>query len=144
MSETICEAVCKSAMAIADGYKAPLQVEEIRSHLNGCAACRSEVEGMKEVMGLLDRQKRRTLTADVWEGVERAAGAEPSRATDRGWRVLLIAPLLLLGYKVAELALAREPGFAFKLLPLLIAVALFALLRENPFKVNAELNLEGE
>jgi hypothetical protein len=38
----------------------------------------------------------------------------------------------------------RSPGWSFKLVPLLLAVAAFVYLRENPFKINAELRLEGE
>jgi len=32
----------------------------------------------------------------------------------------------------------------FKLLPIILVVAAFIYLRENPFKVNAELRFEGE
>jgi len=33
-------------------------------------------------------------------------------------------------------------GLAFKIVPLIFVVALFVFLKENPFKINAELGLE--
>jgi hypothetical protein len=38
----------------------------------------------------------------------------------------------------------RDFGFLFKLLPVLLVIAAFSYLRENPFKINTELRLEGE
>ena len=37
---------------------------------------------------------------------------------------------------------ARDPGMAFKLVPLVIVALLFVLIKENPFRINTELVLE--
>jgi anti-sigma factor RsiW len=143
MAEEICEKARVSAMAMADGYTPELPVDEIEMHLATCADCRSEVERMKAVMSLLDAQKRRELPVNLWNRVERRLD-EVSKSPERGWRAFLIAALLLLGYKVVELASERDLGLAFKIVPVLIAVAVFAYLKENPFKINMELKTEGE
>jgi hypothetical protein len=99
---------------------------------------------MKSVMRVLDSQRRRDLPSDVWSRVRRDIIVEQRETKERGRVVLLLAPLLLLGYKVAELGLARDLRLVFKLAPLLIAAAVFAFLKENPFKINMRLKLEGE
>jgi hypothetical protein len=37
----------------------------------------------------------------------------------------------------------RDLGFAIKVVPLILVITLFAFLKENPFKINAELILEN-
>ncbi|CAN5768081.1 hypothetical protein BH20ACI3_BH20ACI3_22280 [soil metagenome] len=37
----------------------------------------------------------------------------------------------------------RHLGLLFKLVPILLVIAAFSYLRENPFKINFELTLEG-
>jgi hypothetical protein len=52
--------------------------------------------------------------------------------------------VLLLGYRLAEMIPDRDFGLVFKLVPVLLVIAAFSYLRENPFKINTELRLEGE
>jgi predicted anti-sigma-YlaC factor YlaD len=144
MNEQVCERIRMAAMAIEDGYTAELPIEKIESHLSACALCQSDIEQMKSLMVLLDRQKRRESQADIWSRIERRIRQTPREAERRDWHILLLAPLLLVGYKVAEFAAGREPAFAFKLVPVLVAIAVFALLRENPFKIKMGLKAEGE
>jgi hypothetical protein len=47
--------------------------------------------------------------------------------------------LFLAGYRVVVAALDLEPGLWLNLAPVLLAIAVFGLLRENPFKINSEL-----
>jgi hypothetical protein len=51
---------------------------------------------------------------------------------------------LLLGYRLLELLPDRDFSFLFKFVPVLLVIAAFGYLKENPFKINAELSLEGE
>jgi anti-sigma factor RsiW len=132
-------------MRIADGCKPRLSPGEIETHIADCASCRDELAQMKAVMGLLDSQKRRELPANIWSAVERRLerGA-PQKTTRATWQVFIALALLLAGYKFIELAAERDFGLAFKVVPLLIAVAVFLAIKENPFKINVELKLEGE
>ena len=132
------------AMGVADGYKSQLSPDEIEAHLSDCAGCRRELEQMKAVMSLLDSQARRELEADAWGAVERRLGERAPQRAQTGWRVFVAMALLLAGYKVIELVAERDFGLAFKIVPVLIAVAVFVAIRENPFKINIDLKLEGE
>jgi len=38
----------------------------------------------------------------------------------------------------------RDFGLLFKLLPVVLVIAAFTYLKENPFKIHSELSLEGE
>jgi hypothetical protein len=51
--------------------------------------------------------------------------------------------LLLLGYRLVEMIPDRHLGLLFKLVPILLVIAAFSYLRENPFKINSQLTLEG-
>ena len=132
------------AMAVADGYKPQLSPDEIEAHLGGCASCRSELAQMKAAMSLLDSQARRELEADAWDAVERRLDKPATQRAQTGWHVFIAMALMLAGYKVIELVAERDFGLAFKVVPVLIAVAAFVAIRENPFKINMELKLEGE
>ncbi|HET9788703.1 MAG TPA: hypothetical protein VFP47_16305, partial [Pyrinomonadaceae bacterium] len=58
------------------------------------------------------------------------------------WFIFLGA--LLLGYRLVELIPDRSFSFLYKFLPVLFVIAAFSYLRENPFKINSEITLEGE
>jgi anti-sigma factor RsiW len=123
--DEICETVRLSAMAIGDGEVPPLPAGEVRAHLCGCEACRQEVMRMDEARDILVPVRRRTLEADLWPGIE---GRLRSR---RG--VFIPFLLLLVGYRILEVLPDLDLGVALKIFPLLLAVSLFALIRENPF-----------
>jgi len=129
-------------MAIADGEKPLILVADIELHLAQCDRCRSEVERVKSVIDLLNAQRRRERTESVWgRVVERLSRGERARAASDHWPWLLLLGLLLAGYRVVIAALDWEPGLWLKLAPALLAIAVFGLLRENPFKVNSELRV---
>jgi energy-coupling factor transporter transmembrane protein EcfT len=50
---------------------------------------------------------------------------------------------ILIIYKVVEMIPARDFGFLFKFVPIVFIAALFYFVKENPFKINTELELEG-
>jgi len=55
----------------------------------------------------------------------------------------VILGLLLLGYCLLEIVPNRHLGLLFKLVPILLVIAAFSYLRENPFRINTQLTLEG-
>ena|SRR5687768_11396081 len=144
MSEMNCESVCMAAMAIADGYQPELSPEQIEIHLAGCAGCRREFEQLQELSSLLDTQERRPRTENLWQEIERRLPDSTRTSTSRVSRSFMFLGALLLGYRLFELIPDRDFSFVFKFVPLILVIAAFAYLRENPFKVNSELSLEGE
>jgi hypothetical protein len=134
-----------AAMAIADGFQADLSPDEIKAHTTNCADCRQEIEQLRALSSLLDTQARQPQVANTWTGVEARLPVGPAEQSPAQQRYLF--PLLgamLLGYRLVELLPDRDLIWLFKLLPIILVVAVFVYLRENPFKINAELRFEGE
>jgi anti-sigma factor RsiW len=128
-------------MAIADGEKPSILAADVELHLAQCDRCRSEVERLKSVIDLLNEQRRRERTEGVWgRVVERLSRKKRARAASDHWPWLLLLGLFLAGYRVVVAALDLEPGLWLNLAPALLAIAVFGLLRENPFKINSELH----
>jgi hypothetical protein len=61
-----------------------------------------------------------------------------------GWRTFVLLTVLLPAYRLVEIVPRVEIGTVFKLIPVLLIIGVFCYLRENPFKINALLTLEGE
>ncbi|MBX3278479.1 MAG: zf-HC2 domain-containing protein [Acidobacteria bacterium] len=143
MNQVSCESICLAAMAVADGETPPIPAPEIEIHLAQCAHCRSEVGQLKSVIELLNAQRRSEQTENVWDGVAKTLRrrSEAQRTSDH-WPWFLLLGLLLAGYRIGVAATDWEPGLWFKLAPILVAVAVFALLRENPFKVNSGIQFQ--
>lgn len=145
MTKLNCESVCIAAMATADGYVSELSSDQVEAHLADCSDCRREVGQMRALSSLLDAQERRQRTEDVWKLVElRLADRSPARRTSHAWHPFLLLGVLLVGYRIVEMVPERDFGFMFKLVPLLFVIGAFSYLRENPFKIDSELRLEGE
>ena len=148
MNELNCENVCLAAMAMMDGVEAPLAAEAIENHLASCPACRGEVEQLQALAGLLDVQERRKQVADVWPIISaQLADNAPRKARNASGaaaRAFVFLGLLLIGYKLVEMVPEADLGLLFKLVPVLLVIAVFGYLKENPFKINASLRLEGE
>jgi hypothetical protein len=145
MTEINCETVSLAAMAIADGHESALSAEEIEAHRENCSDCRQETLELQALSSLLDAQKRQQQVVDIWPSVETRLpdlsaghGALPHRLP------LMVLGVLLLGYRLVEMLPNRDLAWLFKLVPVIFVVAAFMYLRENPFKINAELRFEGE
>jgi hypothetical protein len=133
-----------AAMANADGYSA-LSFDEIEAHTKNCPDCRQEIAQLRTLSSLLDSQKRQQQVANVWAGVAARLPIVPPEENVAPQRHLfLLLGLLLLGYRLFEIIPDRDLDWLFKSLPIIFVVAVFSYLRENPFKINAELRLEGE
>lgn len=146
-----CENVCMAAMALADGYQSEWSSSQIEAHLELCSECRREVEDLRALSTLLDAQARRHHTEDVWKRVEPQLSAErllasatPERTVSKSRGPFMLLGVLLVGYRIVEMVPDRNLGFLFKLIPVLLVMAAFIYLRENPFKIDTELRLEGE
>jgi hypothetical protein len=145
MTEVNCENICMAAMARADGYQSEIASKQIDNHLAGCADCRHELRQFISLTSLLDKQEPPQRSEDVWARIEgRLPNAVLTRGASPTWHPFLLLCLLLLGYKLFEMIPDRELGPLFKLMPIVLIVAAFAYLKENPFKINSQLKLEED
>ena len=150
MSELNCESVSMAAMAISDGYQPELSSEQVEAHLASCSDCRRAVGELRALSSLLDRHERRQQTEEIWKQIaprlpEVALAQRKSAARKSAARApFLFLGAVLFGYRLIELIPDRDFSFLFKLVPMIFAIAAFSYLRENPFKINSELKLEGE
>lgn len=140
MNEMNCENVLMAKMAELDGEAAEISVEIINSHLSVCENCRMEFEQMQVTENLFKKQMRRRQEANLWSAIEERIGAQTTSPIN--WKPFILLGMILVGYKLLEMLPARDPGLAFKIVPLIFVVALFVFLKENPFKINAELGSE--
>ncbi len=137
MKETNCENILVAMAAVFDGEKTEFSPEELNSHLAGCRNCRQEIEEMQNTFNLLKNYERAMRDEDLWSGIENRIGAEKSSAISLTPFVLL--GIFLVGYKLLEMIPAEDFGFVFRFVPLVFVIVLFVFIRENPFKINAQL-----
>jgi len=137
MQKLSCEDVLRAQMALADGEEPGLSKELLAAHVAGCANCHHELEQLQALDHILAGQALSEPRVDLWPAIEnRIARRVPA------WQSFALIGLLLVIYKLLEMLPARDPGMAIKLVPLVIVVLLFVLIKENPFRINTELVLE--
>lgn len=136
MNKENCEEILMAQMAVFDGEAGEFSTEELNAHLEKCEGCRRESEAIQSTFAVLRRQERRVSDADLWPAIEPRLKAKTNR------QPFVVLAAFLVAYKLAEMLPANDPGFAFKIVPLVFVAALFVFLKENPFKINTELILE--
>lgn len=145
MKTTDCESVRMEWSAASDGHRGSLDPAQLEGHLVQCGDCRREVEGLGGLMRLLDSQQRRASTDQLWSGIEARLPAQTSTSrVSRDLRLVVPTAAVMIAYKLFEQFTLGNIGLKMKLLPLLLVIALFALLRENPFRLNTNLQAKGE
>lgn len=144
MNQVNCESIRLAAMAVADGENSPIPAPDIEIHLANCDQCRRDVAQLHILSQLLDGQSRRERTENVWDGIaeELRPKTAPQTTADH-WPWLMLLGLLVAGYRVAVSISDWEPSLWLKLAPVLLVIAVFGLLRENPFKINPELKVQS-
>jgi len=142
MNSINCEEIILAKMALIDGEESPVSIEEITAHSAQCQSCRREIEQLENTIKLFAEHERREHQADLWSKTEARLKAQSKTDSQLQWKIFLFFGAMLVGYKLLELLPENDLGFLFKLVPLIFAVVVFLLLRENPFKINAELSLE--
>ena len=144
MKELSCDDVLMAQMAAADGEAMELSHEQLAAHIAGCANCQHELNQMQVVDQVLTCHTLSELRVNLWPAIETRIEnriAKPSRS-GVSWQPFALIGLLLVIYKLLEMVPARDLGMAFKLVPLVIVVLLFILIKENPFRINTDLVLE--
>ena len=138
MKELSCEDVLMAQMAAADGEEPGFSKELLAAHVAGCANCHHQLEQLQALDHVLAGHTLSETHVDLWPAIENRIG----KRVIPGWRPFALIGLLLVIYKLLEMLPARDPGMAFKLVPLVIVALLFVLIKENPFRINTELVLE--
>lgn len=145
MKKVDCEQIRIAATARDDGYVSAIPDEQIDEHLAECDGCRKELEALRMMSALLQSHQRRRSTEDLWQTVSsRLLNTAPTHISAQGWYPFLALGMILIAHRLFDLIPDRDPGVLFKLLPMLFVVVVFTYLRENPFKINVALKLEGE
>ena len=133
-----CEEALMMKMAELDG-EGVASTDAVK-HIESCDNCRHEIAAMQGLDAIFRQHTAATSDVNVWPIVEtRIAGTK----TRVGWQALTVLVVAMAVIKIIEMSLDKDPGWLFGLVPLAVAVVLFILLRENPFKVNTELILES-
>jgi predicted anti-sigma-YlaC factor YlaD len=138
MNKENCEEILTALMAVFDGETTRFAPEQLNAHLSACENCRREIEQMQNTFALLKTQERHAPETDLWSAIETRIEAE----TRTNWKPFVSLGVFLVVYKLLEMLPEIDFGFAFKIVPLVFVVALFAFLKENPFRINTELILE--
>ena len=138
-----CEETILSVMAEMDGETPLLSTEQTAQHLSQCEQCQTEINRQKETFNLFQGQKRLASETDLWFEIESRISDTPISEPIRTRYFFLLLGVILVVYKLLEMIPAQDFGFLFKFVPLIFIAALFYFLKENPFKINTELKLEG-
>ncbi len=140
MNETNCEKFLMAKMAELDGEKKEISAEAINAHFENCEKCFAEFEQIRGADVLLKRQARRETDADLWSAIEEKISAK--NAASFPWKLFVALAAILLGYKFFQVFSERSLVLIVNFAALVFVAALFVFLKENPFKINAELDLE--
>ncbi len=140
MDELSCDEVLMAQMAVADGEEPAFSKEQLAAHTAACAHCQNELTQMLALNQVLASHTVAEPLVDVWPTIENRI-AKPASSV-LGWKPFALIGLLLVIYKLLEMLPARDPGLAFKLVPLVIVTLLFVFIKENPFRINTELVME--
>ena len=135
-----CEQILMQKMALIDGEKTDLDAAQIDAHAAACQNCRREIAQLENTAALLARHERQIPNVDLWSAIDARISAETAPVVK--WQPFAVLGILLVVYKLAEMIPERDLGWALKLAPFVLIAAVFAFLKENPFKINTELILE--
>jgi hypothetical protein len=144
MKSDECEETILSLMAIVDGEPPLISKEQAARHVIGCEKCQMEIKRQEAAANMLSGQKRRADAIYLWREIEKRISNEPISKPIMSRNVFLLLGAILIIYKLLEMIPAQDLGLLFKFVPVVFIAALFYFFKENPFKINTELKLEGE
>ena len=130
-----------AAMAITDKEDPGVTREQLAAHLAGCLNCQQQLKDLQAFDQLLSAHTLAEPRVELWPAVETRLAKRKSSSL--GWQPFALIGLLLITHKLLEMLPTQDPGMVFKLVPLVIVTLLFVLIRENPFRINTEMVLEG-
>lgn len=140
MQELSCEDVLMAQMAATDGEEPMFSKEQLAAHMTSCVNCQNELKQLLTLDRVLASHALAEPPVDLWPTIENRIAKAGSSVVR--WQPFALLGLLLIIYKLLEMIPDRNPGFALKLVPLVIVIVLFILIKENPFRINTELVME--
>lgn len=140
MSLIDCENVQVATMAQQDGEQPAISPEQIALHLSACENCRKQTQELRGLDEMLARQLRQAQDADLWPIIQDQISV--LREAPAGWQPFIVVGLLLAMYKILEAFVEQGPPLILNLVPLILTIGLFVLIKENPFRINSELMWE--
>ena len=130
-----CEEWRVAAMALADGEMPPVSRAAIETHLLTCDGCRRVIEELQELARTWEGQQRPDYSVDIWNAIHDRLGRPK-----RHWLSMLV--VLLVIFKLADLVTDTSLALWVQVVPVLMAAAAFAALRQNPFRIQTDLALK--
>lgn len=125
-------------MAELDGEETGISAETLNSHFSVCENCRNEFEQMQNVGDLFKTRTRRDANPNLWAAIDERITEKKSLSA----KPFVFLGIFLLVYKLLEILSEGDFGLVFKMIPVILIVALFVFIKENPFKINTKLVLE--
>jgi predicted anti-sigma-YlaC factor YlaD len=132
-----CEQVRIAAMALGDGETSPLPRAIIDAHAAECAECRREIGELQAHGHVWEAQARQGFPVDLWPRVADRLQSRGVKPEKRRWLPALAGMLVV--FKLIEFIPDRSFGMWVQLVPLLLAAAVFAVVRQNPFQIKTEV-----
>lgn len=130
-----CEEWRVAAMALADGETPPVSRAAIEAHLATCHGCRRAIEELQALARTWAGQRRPDYHVDLWPAIHDRLGRPKRR-----WLPTLV--VLLVIFKLADLLTDTSLALWVQVVPVLMAAAAFAALRQNPFRIQTDLGLK--
>jgi predicted anti-sigma-YlaC factor YlaD len=140
MNPIDCETVQQAYLSEIDGEAPAMLPEQFASHLADCQDCRTVVGQLRNLDQMLTRQTRRDHDSDLWPAIQQRIS--PQHTLSGSWQPFALVGLLLVAYKFFEMIREQAPAIVFNLVPLVLMIGLFVLIKENPFRIKTELKLE--
>lgn len=139
MGLSVCEEMQLARMAHAAGEESPVSSDDVHLHIASCENCRTQILHLEQIDEMLMRQDLREYDADLWSSIRQSIAPQQSSV---GWQPFAIVAVLLAAFKLFEMAVAEIPALIFNIVPLTLTLVLFIVIKENPFRINANIALE--
>jgi anti-sigma factor RsiW len=123
-----------AVIAMIEGEVSAANTRELEAHAAECPHCRAAIEEVQTLSATLSRAAAAPVDAEVWSNLE--PRLQPSRPAAA---LLALAGAGLMGWRAFEMAAGVSLEVWTTLAPLALAIALFAGLRVNPFRVEPRL-----
>ena len=140
-----CQQIAPLLAGAVDDQLNDEQWEILEQHITCCESCRLHLEQEQETALKLDGLEPQLMEKDVWSSVKKVLPKEAKAKTvGLTWLIGIVALGVL--FKPFDLFVAGELGLVLRFAALLIVVLVFALAKENPFRLasDAELGIMSE
>ena len=140
-----CDHVVPLLAPAVDDQLTDEQWEVLEQHIANCESCRTLYRQQQEAVLKLEGLDPRFIEKDLWPSVEHAL---PKETTAKRAKLYWLIGIVALGvlFKPIDLFFISDSGIVSRFGVFLVVSLLFALAKENPFRIasDAELGIIGE